>query len=143
METANKTIREYEVLIDAIERLEYGARLSHDEISSIIHVPKQSLQYYGVVNRANKNLLRKQKFLKTIYTVGYEVCKPDDYTNEVIREMRKSRRRAKAAKEIAYNAPIDKMTLQQSIKHRAVSDKAILYEAMSSSAVKESVKINK
>ena len=130
-------------LVSVAVTWEYGSVHTHEEIAAIMRVIPKSEKYRRMVSKANKELLDKQKYLKSIPKVGYCVLSPTGYTDEVVRQVAMSKKRAGQAVKIAQMAPVDKMDLTQLGRHRAVTDRASAYFAMTAGATVEMKLLNK
>lgn len=138
MTTENTRLHpEYRELVSAAIDWDYGSIHSHQEIAEIIGIPTKTNRFYSAVNMANKKLLDKQKMLVSVYNAGYKVALPGEYTLEVVRQIRLSKKRANQGLKVAQLAPVDRMTVTEQIRHRAVSDRALSYAAFSAGVVVE------
>lgn len=133
-----KLYPEFKELLEVALNWDYGTVHTHEEIAKIMCLEPKSGRYYSAVATANKRLLDTQKMLKVVPKVGYKVCEPAEYTAEAVRQIKLSKKRSNKAVMIATLAPIDKMTLDEQIKHRQISDRAMSYHAMVSGVVVES-----
>lgn len=108
-----KTVRPYEILVDYISSLDYGESLTHEDISDVIGIDYAHYKYRGEVNKAQKELIKKGKMLKSVRYKGYRVLEPDSYYEEAERRLCHGRNDLQRAVDIIQYAP--KHLMSQSV----------------------------
>lgn len=88
---------------------EHGSTHSHDEISNIMGVPKNTTMYYDYTNRVGEELSKMGKRIVNERNVGYRVLLPEEYPMAAYIDSRKAGRQYKRGLDHVIHAPIDKM----------------------------------
>ena len=120
--TTQRIKRPWQFLVDyVVHSTQYGDFLDHQSISAIMQVQYGLQEYSQNVSKANRELARYGKILKSIKSQGYEVLLPDGYTNHVSDMMASACRKMEYAKIVSINAPVAQMNPVQQAKHASMT----------------------
>jgi hypothetical protein len=96
-------------LYKVAKKWKYGSRHSHDEISNLLGIEKQTTSYYQVVNKARRELIKNGIVMTNLRNVGYRVLFPDELPAESIAILHRGTVKMKLSQDILTFAPVDKM----------------------------------
>lgn len=96
-------------LVKVAQLWEYGTVHTHDEISDIMGIEKQSTSYYQSVSRADQELVLIGKHMEVITKTGYRVINPDEYIRSSNDKVRQAMKHDRIGLVRILNAPRDKM----------------------------------
>jgi transcriptional antiterminator len=73
----------FELLVDYIvANPQYGALITHQDISSVMHLAYGTREYSYAVSKANVALTKQQLRLKSVKGIGYRILHHNEYGNE-------------------------------------------------------------
>lgn len=122
--------KKYELLAEEIMKLNYGAVITHDEISAVIQEEYGSQEYRNEVGYAIKYLWKKyNRRMKSVRKVGYRVLTPDEYNNETLNLYFKGMKSIKQGTDVLDYAPTKDMTNEGREAYRRIKDKAVSFNA--------------
>ncbi|HLO11313.1 MAG TPA: hypothetical protein VK190_03530 [Pseudoneobacillus sp.] len=129
-------------IVNFVKTLNYGDSIAHEVMENLIGIPKSG-EYYFIVARANRQLLKGKKMLRNIPGLGYEILEPDDYHEHSGNVFRKGYKKMKSSQKILENAPMELMSEEAKIKHIKTYDRICHYTSIVEAGVKEVRKIRK
>ena len=118
----NKTTHKWMLLVDYIERKNYGDVISFQEIENVIGERRKTPKYYQAISKAKVKLEESGKMIRSIGGGDYQVIYPGDYSKAYAREIVLANRRVKHGNRILTHAPVNDMTLGEKQVFDRVSD---------------------
>jgi len=122
---------------------EYGSIHSHSEISKILHLEKGTYKYYSMIGRANKELLKHSKILKSVREKGYQTVNPDDFNDYAMGKFKTSKKRFEEGVKVLQNAPVSLMTQDGQRRHRYLYDRSTYRLALENGGLRELEDLNR
>ena len=128
---------EYNELISKAINWDYGTSHSHEEISDIMKIPKNTHKYHSMISRANKKLIENARMLVNEKGKGYNVVAPDEYVEMSHKEAKRATRHFRKSYKISDYAPIEKMSEDGLSRYRNYSDRLGTLRAITEGVYKE------
>ena len=131
----NKTIAE--ILAEEIDKLPYETVIEHEQIESIIGVPRGLNKYGSTIAKAKKLLIEKRKHIESIRGVGYRIVAPDNVIDRSLHHIKRGCNEIKKGQEILDHAPVNDMSAEGREAYRRVYDRAVILDAAMKGAAVE------
>lgn len=119
-----------EILAERINELNYGAVITHQQISSMIEEDYPSNKYTSTIAKTKKILLKKyNKTIENIPGDGYRVVQPDDFVQQSLKHYKRGFNEMQKDYDTLEYAPTQNMTPEGLNTYRRVHDRAIILQA--------------
>ena len=133
---------EWKELFDKAKYWDYGSEHSHDEISAVLDIPKETTKYYHSVGRTNKELRRQaQRHLVSISGQGYKVLRPEEFLTEAGKILKQAVKKIGKGYEVAYATPTHLLTEEGRTRWTGFIERGLRLKAMADSERQELRKI--
>lgn len=114
---------EYKELLIHSSKLEYGTTILHEELLQIMKLKEVNTYYYNQIQKANRELLPKGKFLKNVSKIGYKVINPDEFIDVALEEIKRGNKRTQKAVQLLQYAPKELMSREYQTKYETIITK--------------------
>lgn len=118
-----------EVLVEEIEKLQYGDIISHKQIANVIEEEYPSNKYSSTIAKTKKILLKKGICLENIIGDGYRVLEPDNFVHQSLKHYKRGFNEMQKGYDTLEYAPTKNMTQEGRDTYRRVHDRAITLTA--------------
>lgn len=116
---------------------QYGDGISHAEIAQCIGEHHKSQKYRNVIDAVKKRCVDNGKMIQSIRGYGYQIIRPDDYTEVSVKRIVSGAKQIDKGVKILAHAPVSQMTQPGLEAYRRTSDRVQILQASLAGATVE------
>lgn len=115
--------RKYEILVEAFKELNYGDKVTHEQIATKIEEKYPSQGYNYVISKTKKVLRQYGIVLESVHGEGYQIARPENIVDISLKDIKTGVNKITGARDMLEYTPTDNLTAEQLERHRNVYDR--------------------
>ena len=132
-----------QAIVDLVMAKDYGDTITHVEIVMATKERGKTQSYWDAVCAAGKRCINSGRMIESVHGVGYRIVKPDDYTEQSIKQIASGAKKIERGAKILDHAPVQDMTQEGLERYNRVTDRMRLLNASLAGAKVEISMLNK